>query len=1235
MLFYRLHKTNDWGGVRMRRTLVLIALGFAMGLCGCGPGGTALLLLLLSQKDEKQSKETGLRPPAKAHSPRPTNNATDVPVTTNLSWGAADGALSYNVYLGTDATAVSNATTSDPEFVGNQTQLSYDPPGNLKYDTTYFWRVDSVNAAGVTKGDVWCFTTESPPSLLRIITTGLPDATEGVPYSAMIEAAGGTTPYTWSVSGLPPGLTWVGFGDAVEITGTPDVGTAGTYSVDVTVSDSSSPTQSAHTTLQLVVNSGGVTTLKADFEATPTYGKAPLTVNFTDKSTGNPISWEWDFDNDGIVDSVDQNPTYTYYNPGWYTVKLTVSDGIDTDTCVKEMYVLVANGIYYVDGVNGNDANGGTGWSDAFATIGKALSVAGDYDLVLVADSTYNERDLDYSGKAIYLKGVNHNTPSDPNARPVIDCQQLGRAFWFHSGETEDSVIDNFVIQNGRAEDTYGGAVVCENYSSPTIMNCMLQGNEAVDTDGLWDDEHGGAIYCTNSSSPVISDCTFSGNNASKYGGGICCDSGDPKIANCTFSGNSAGAGGAIHCRSSSPSITDCRFIGNDVTGSGGAILCWTSSSPKITNCIFSGNNADYGGAISCAYSSSLYLTNCTFSGNSATAGVGGAVSCWSGSLTVINCTFSHNSTPYWGGAIWCCSSSLTLTNCAFSVNSASGYGGAIYCENSSSSSLNNCILWDNSAGTEGDEIYIYDSGSSCTLNYCCVDSTGYGGYTSNITENNCIYSDPEFVCPEAGVLRLRHTSPCIDAGDDSLVPSDLQTDILGCPRIVGSAVDIGAYEHQGVIYVDPVNGSDSNDGLSWATAKRSIQPAIDAASDGWVILLADGTYNGYLNRNLDTQGKALHIVSKSGDPGLCVIDCEHDGRAFHIHSGEPSELIIEGVTIRKGRVEDAPGGAMVCKNHSSPTIINCVFQGNEAVDANGTTDEEDGGAICCEDGGDLSIIKCVFSGNSADRYGGAVYCVNFSSPVVSECKFSDNKARAGGAIGCCQNSSPTVSDCVFVGNGAKGSGGAIYCWEFSDTSVDNCVFSNNSADYGGAIYCYASALKVMCCLFVSNSADAHGGAIRFHSSRGSLITNCTFSGNVADWGGAICCNFTSRATLNNCILWGDSATNSGDEIYISDPSSSCTLNYCCVDNAGYGFGSGVPTTRIDDSNNCIFADPQFVDPANGDYHLKDTSPCIDAGDNSLVPSGVDKDLDGNERIVDGNNDGTPTVDIGAYEYQP
>jgi PKD repeat protein len=62
----------------------------------------------------------------------------------------------------------------------------------------------------------------------------------------------------------------------------------------------------------------------AEFTANPNNGTAPLNVTFTDASTGNITSYAWDFQNDGTVDSTEQNPTYTYNTPGTYTVLLTV-----------------------------------------------------------------------------------------------------------------------------------------------------------------------------------------------------------------------------------------------------------------------------------------------------------------------------------------------------------------------------------------------------------------------------------------------------------------------------------------------------------------------------------------------------------------------------------------------------------------------------------------------------------------------------------------------------------------------------------------------------------------------------------------------------------------------------------------------------------------------------------------------------------------------------------------------
>ena len=78
----------------------------------------------------------------------------------------------------------------------------------------------------------------------------------------------------------------------------------------------------------------------AEFSADVTSGTAPLTVQFTDLSE-NALSWYWDFDNDGTVDNSTQNPEYTYSTAGTYTVNLTVVNGENTDSEVKELYISV------------------------------------------------------------------------------------------------------------------------------------------------------------------------------------------------------------------------------------------------------------------------------------------------------------------------------------------------------------------------------------------------------------------------------------------------------------------------------------------------------------------------------------------------------------------------------------------------------------------------------------------------------------------------------------------------------------------------------------------------------------------------------------------------------------------------------------------------------------------------------------------------------------------------------
>ena len=92
---------------------------------------------------------------------------------------------------------------------------------------------------------------------------------------------------------------------------------------------------------KLVCYSGGLnsSTLTADFMADTTYGIVPFEVQFTDLTSGAPTFWEWDFDNDGINDSYDQNPVFEYTEFGNYTVKLVAGNSTASDTIVKIGYI--------------------------------------------------------------------------------------------------------------------------------------------------------------------------------------------------------------------------------------------------------------------------------------------------------------------------------------------------------------------------------------------------------------------------------------------------------------------------------------------------------------------------------------------------------------------------------------------------------------------------------------------------------------------------------------------------------------------------------------------------------------------------------------------------------------------------------------------------------------------------------------------------------------------------------
>jgi len=98
--------------------------------------------------------------PGAVGNPQPANGAVGVQMIETLSWTLADNAASHELYFGTDADAVKNATTASPEYVGPRAlgAESHDP-GGLAWDSSYAWRVDEAYPSGTVKGLVWTFAT--------------------------------------------------------------------------------------------------------------------------------------------------------------------------------------------------------------------------------------------------------------------------------------------------------------------------------------------------------------------------------------------------------------------------------------------------------------------------------------------------------------------------------------------------------------------------------------------------------------------------------------------------------------------------------------------------------------------------------------------------------------------------------------------------------------------------------------------------------------------------------------------------------------------------------------------------------------------------------------------------------------------------------------------------------------------------------------------------------------------
>jgi predicted outer membrane repeat protein len=427
------------------------------------------------------------------------------------------------------------------------------------------------------------------------------------------------------------------------------------------------------------------------------------------------------------------------------------------------------------------------------------------------------------------------------------------------------------------------------------------------------------------------------------------------------------------------------------------------------------------------------------------------------------------------------------------------------------------------------------------------------------------------------------------------------------------------------VWYVTPAG---AGDGTTWEAA-GALQTVVNAAAVDDEVWVAAGTYTTLIGSVL-TMKESVRLYG-----GFTGTETTRDQRNWEsnatIIDGEDVRLCVvgannaglDGFTITRG---SGGYGGGIANDNVSPTIVNCVFSGNDAFH---------GGAIYNKFYAQPQIINCVFSGNTASA-GGAIHNRSSAAPTITDCYFSNNDAFNGGAIysnlgipvmeNCTftENTSTyggavfstdsfiTVTGCQFIGNVSSFWGGALFngtTW----AEISNCSFINNTAyrdgvneGSGGALYVAGGGESTMTnCILSGNNARLQGGGIFIASSTNVTtlaVINCTLSGNSAYYGGGIY-ELPSSLTLTNTILWGNMAENS------PEISGSAQISYSCIKGGYEGIGN-------------IDADPLFV---SGPYsvQLQETSPCIDTGTADGAPG---DDILGNVRPAGSG------VDMGAYE---
>jgi len=609
--------------------------------------------------------------------------------------------------------------------------------------------------------------------------------------------------------------------------------------------------------------------------------------------------------------------------------------------------------------------------------------------------------------------------------------------------------------------------------------------------------------------------------------------------------------------------VENINFNGKNITV--GSMFLTNPDTSYISQTIIDGDSCGSVVTFESGEDSTAVLIGFTITNGSAV--YGGGIYCWyNSSPNLENLTMINNS-AYYGGGIYFGHSNSNLDNVMIIENSASA-GGGIYCDYCNPN-IENVMISSNSAYFGGG-IYCSNNSNPSLDEVMIIDNSAemFGGGIC------CQFSDPS-------LANVTLTGNSASHGGGIFCESN-SNPILENVAIINNSADDG-----GGIYCwfnsNPIFSSENRCNIysNIITNSRgagtdifiyeSEFPVIDVFVDTFTVMRPTDYYVSPIdNFTFDI----LHSIEDS------LIDADVYVSVY----GDDSNL---------GTSPDTPFKTIkhaLSRIYSDNITINTIHL---AAGVYSSTTNGENFPIKWSNYVNLSGIAEDETILDAGSTAGVMEFLSVSDALIENVTITCGLASDGGGIYCRDHSNPSFKNVIVINNSAEYFGGGVYCHNNSNPSFTNVTITNNSvigyAGSGGGICCNDNSNpNLVNVTIANNSAIGPGGS--------------------SEKGGGICCRGGSNPSIVNCILWNDIP----QEIYFlaySTPNS-ITIAYSDIQ----GGEAGIVT-----NNNCtvywlegnIDNDPLFVDALNGDYHLTENSPCIDAGDptSPLDPDGTIADM--------------------------